>query len=263
MQRKTEDKKFATSCFITAVFGFFTVTIAFLIYFYFPSVEKEDPFPPVVAFEIPLSQEAEEEIEQANQLFTEVSFAAFNNTSDKGLTLYRSSISRSSVITFYTKITGNRDVAIAILTEAERNNIPISLAFALAYTESKYKTGAVGHNVNGTTDRGLFQLNSASFPQLSESDFFDPRVSAKYGMSHLRQCLRMAGNEVSALAMYNAGSGRVKSNRTPQSTLNYIGKIISYQKKLDDSFIQEVVTFFESQLTPGISSVFTNDIEKY
>ena len=262
MPKKTEDKTFSASCFIIAVVFIFFIAAAMAIYIYVPSVEKENPFPVKVTFNIPLTEEAEKELEDKNTYFTEVSFAAFNNTSDKGLTLYRSSRSRSSVITFYTKITGNREVAAAILSEAEKNNIPVSLAFALAWTESKYKVTAVGHNLNGTTDRGLFQLNSASFPQLTEEDFFNPKTSAKYGLAHLRICMKMAGNEVTALAMYNAGSGRVRSNMTPQSTLNYIGKIISYQKKIDDSFIQEVVTFYETQIAPGVSSSFVNDLKE-
>ena len=108
----------------------------------------------------------------------------------------------------------------------------------------------MGYNTNGTVDRGLFQLNSNSFPQLSEEEFFDPYTSAKYGMRHLKQCLKMAGNSVSALAMYNAGMGRVSSNKTPQTTLNYIGKIISYQNKLDELFTDEVVIFYETQIVP-------------
>ena len=198
--------------------------------------------------------EDEEDIQDISQYIhdyvSEVTFQSLDNVKDKGLTLYRQSMSRASVEAFYTKITGNKDVTNAILTYAEKNDIPLSLAFALAHTESKYKVTAVGHNTNGTTDRGLFQLNSASYPRLTEEDFFDPYTSAKYGLAHLKQCLRSAGNSVSALAMYNAGQGRVSSNKTPQITLNYIGKIISYQNKLEQQFTDEVVIFYETQLIP-------------
>ena len=107
-------------------------------------------------------------------------------------------------------------------------------------------------NVNTSIDRGLFQLNSNSFPELTEADFFDPYISAKYGMSHLKFCLNSAGNEVSALAMYNAGTGRVRSNKTPQSTLNYIGKIMTYQKMLESLFADEVEAYYEGRLFTGI-----------
>ena len=72
-------------------------------------------------------------------------------------------------------------------------------------------------------------------------------------MSHLKFCLNSAGNEVSALAMYNAGTGRVRSNKTPQSTLNYIGKIITYQKNIESLFADEVEAYYESRLLPSIT----------
>ena len=80
-------------------------------------------------------------------------------------------------------------------------------------------------------------------------------------MSHLRFCLNTAGNDVSALAMYNAGTSRVRSNKTPQVTLNYVGKIISYREMLDDLFEQEVVEFYESQLLPSATLVLANKSE--
>ena len=175
---------------------------------------------------------------------------------DRGLQLYRDPNSRGAVEWFYLHITGNRDVTMAILEEAEKNDIPLSLAFALAHTESSYNAKAINKNSNSTIDRGLFQLNSNSFPALSEEDFFDPFISSKYGMSHLKFCLNTAGNEVSALAMYNAGTGRVRSNKTPQSTLNYVGKIMSYQKMLDQLFNEQVVAYFDNQIQPGISVAF-------
>ena len=90
---------------------------------------------------------------------------------DAGLELYRSALSKSSVIWFYNQITGNQDVTLAILTAADANDIPLSLAFALAYTESRYKVTAVNSNTNKSIDRGLFQLNNRSFPQLKEEEF--------------------------------------------------------------------------------------------
>jgi soluble lytic murein transglycosylase-like protein len=100
-------------------------------------------------------------------------------------------------------------------------------------------------------------LNNRSFPQLEEEDFFNPAVSAKYGMSHLRFCLNVAGNEVTGLAMYNAGTNKVRSGRTPESTLNYVGKIKAYQDKLEKLFAEEVLAYYEtSQPMSGISVAF-------
>lgn len=178
-----------------------------------------------------------------------------NQKIDTGLELYRSALSRSSVVWFYNQITGNQDVTLAILTAAEANDIPLSLAFALAYTESRYKVTAVNSNTNKSIDRGLFQLNNRSFPQLKEEEFFDPYISAKYGMSHLRFCLDTAGNEVSALAMYNAGTTKVRSNKTPQVTLNYVSNIIGYREGLDVLFNTQVAIFYNQDSTSFLASL--------
>lgn len=164
----------------------------------------------------------------------------YGNQLDSGLEFYRALPTRTAVEWFYTNVTGDMDVALAILQEADKNNIPLSLAFSLAYTESRYKPGAINKNTNASIDRGVFQLNNKSFPALVEADFYDPYISAKYGLAHLRFCLDTAGNEVSALAMYNAGTNRVRNNGTPQMTLNYISKIQTYRQGLEELFESEV-----------------------
>ena len=165
---------------------------------------------------------------------------------DTGLLLYRDEAARPNVVWFYTHITGSETVANAILENADKNDIPLSLAFALAYVESRYKTRAVNHNKNSTIDRGLFQLNSSSFSKLTEEEYFNPDINAKHGLTHLRFCLDTAGNEVAALAMYNAGTVKVKSGSTPQMTLDYVSKIMSYREGLESLFAQEVVAKLEN-----------------
>jgi len=257
MQRNTEQNGFANACFFTAILSVLLITAALLIYFLLPNTASEVAEGNNSSLVANLSEEDEDERNAAFQdRFAEVSLSKMTQTMDDGLTLYRQTLSKSSVEWFYTQITGNREVAQAILTEAEKNEIPLSLAFALAHTESNYNSNAINKNSNATVDRGLFQLNSNSFPALSEADFFDPFVSSKYGMSHLKFCLSSAGNEVSALAMYNAGTGRVRSNKTPQSTLNYVGKILTYQKMLDQLFNEQVVAYYETQLVPNIAVAY-------
>ncbi len=183
--------------------------------------------------------------------FTEIDFkddfsSDYSSENDKGLALYRQPLSRPVVEWFYTHITNNREVALAILENADKNAIPLSLAFSLAYVESNYKPNAVNKNTNHTIDRGVFQLNSASFPKLTEEDFFDPNISAKYGMSHLRYCMDIAGNDITALAMYNAGASRVKANKTPQRTLTYVAKISNYRSQLEAKFENDVVALYQN-----------------
>jgi soluble lytic murein transglycosylase-like protein len=147
---------------------------------------------------------------------------------------------REATLAFFTSITGSRTVADAILRNAIEHEVDAALAFALAHEESRYKTAAVGHN-SDSIDRGLFQLNSKSFPKLSVPDFFDPEKNAKHGMAHLAYCLDVGGNEVAALAMYNAGQTRVSKGGTPRKTLDYIHRITSYKMNLEALFEAQVV----------------------
>jgi len=261
MQYKSETNRFLNSCFATLLLCVVFTGLALSVYFCLPAPVAE-PLPEIAETEI-IEEEPEDDFSDAfYDHITEASFEMINSNEDSGLTLYRESFSRGAVEKFYTCITRNKDVALAILAEADNNDIPLSLAFALAYTESRYNPQAINSNSNSTTDRGLFQLNSNSFPGLTEADFFDPLISAKYGMSHLKFCLNSAGNEVSALAMYNAGTGRVRSNKTPQSTLNYVGKILTYQKMLESLFTDEVEAYYETRLLPGIGTTTIAMAEK-
>ena len=173
------------------------------------------------------------------------SASASVNREDLGLLLYRQPQTRAAVEGFYYQVTGNRETAIAILDAAETYNIPLSLAFSIAYAESRFKPYASHVNKNGSIDRGLFQLNSNAFPTLTEEEFFNPKISALKGLKHLNYFLRTAGNEVTALAMYNAGAGKVRSNNTPHSTLDYVAAINSYRSAIDESFAKDVLVFFE------------------
>lgn len=252
-----EPSDFRNSCRNSLIFCGVLLAFASVIAIVLPAKTKIPAIPVVKA-----STEIENEVSaDFNILIEEAGFVSTRmNSGDDGLALYRQPASRAAVEWFYLHVTGNRETAMAILEEAEKNDVPLSLAFALAYTESRYKVNAVNKNTNASIDRGLFQLNNRSFPQLKEDDFFDPAVSAKYGMSHLRFCLNVAGNEVTALAMYNAGTNKVRANQTPASTLKYVGKIMTYREKLDKLFSDEVIAYYEQprQMT-GISVAFMNN----
>jgi len=153
---------------------------------------------------------------------------------DEGLYLYRNPTTRFVVERFYAGVTADLGVTQAILAAAEANDIPLPLAFSLAWVESEYRVRAVNHNPR-SLDRGLFQLNSRSFPHLKEEDFFNPVTNARLGLSHLRFCLREGQNEVVALAMYNAGTQRVRTG-TPYTTLHYVARTLEYRRELEQSF---------------------------
>lgn len=221
------------------------LVVCLLVYFFVPAAKQPENS---INFNSHTSLiYSEQDTLLSEVVLKEDEIGSFSAKDDKGLALYRSPKTRPAVEWFYTNVAGNREIALAILENADKNDIPVSLAFSLAYVESRYKPSAVNRNSNYTIDRGLFQLNSSSFPKLTEAEFFDPNVSAKYGMQHLRFCMDVAGNEVTALAMYNAGMTRVKNNETPQHTLNYVGKIENYRGRLEGMFTTEVYDFFQNQ----------------
>jgi hypothetical protein len=167
-------------------------------------------------------------------------FASEVKNTDGILEAYRNEITRDQVVTFFEAITGSRELAAVVLANAAAFDISPALAFSLCWEESQYKPRAVNKkNRNLSIDRGLFQLNNASFPNLAEEDFYNPSINAWYGLSHLRWCLDNAGTEVAGLAMYNAGTGRVRSGGTPKNTLDYISRILKRQQRIEDLFLSE------------------------
>jgi soluble lytic murein transglycosylase-like protein len=84
-------------------------------------------------------------------------------------------------------------------------------------------------------DRGLYQLNSRTFPNVKLDDFYDPQVNARLGLKRLRFCLNQGRNELVALAIYNAGTQKVRKG-TPYSTLHHIARILEYREQIEQDF---------------------------
>ena len=159
------------------------------------------------------------------------------------LLLYRDPLCKEEVLAFFRKLSGSADIAAEILKSADAFNIKPALAFSLCAEESAYNPHALNRNKNDTIDRGLFQLNSQTFPKLKVEDFYNPGINAWYGLAHLRWCLDTAGTELAGLAMYNAGSNRVSSIGTPKKTLDYVSRILMRQQKIEELFLSEYTGF--------------------
>jgi soluble lytic murein transglycosylase-like protein len=155
---------------------------------------------------------------------------------DPGLYLYRIKLTRPLVENFYTSVTADVEITDAILAAADSYDISLPLAFSLAWAESSFRERALNYNSN-SVDRGLFQLNSRTFPNLKEEQFYDPRTNADYGLAHFRYCIDVGKDELVALAMYNAGVNKVRRG-TPYSTLHYIARILDNERELLESFEQ-------------------------
>ncbi|MBU0936736.1 MAG: lytic transglycosylase domain-containing protein [Spirochaetes bacterium] len=169
------------------------------------------------------------------------------SNADYILELYDHQLTREATVEFFTAVTGSRRISDIILAEASRQKISPALAFALAYHESGFKIRAVNRNPT-SIDRGLFQLNSKTFPHLQPEEFFNPERNTRLGLNHLQFCLDEGRNEVVGLAIYNAGLTRIKTGGTPLSTLNYINRILSYRDNLQLLFEAQVVAKFSTAL---------------
>jgi soluble lytic murein transglycosylase-like protein len=152
---------------------------------------------------------------------------------DLSLTLYRNEVTQIILITYYTNITRSERIAKVILKYADMYNISPALAFALCKSESGFDINAINVNKDETVDRGLFQLNSKSFPELSEEDFFSVETNTLFGLKYLKYCLEKSENEIVALSMYNAGENRISSKGAPLITLNYVSLVLEYKERLE------------------------------
>lgn len=161
---------------------------------------------------------------------------------------YRNPEIQESVIEFFTELCGSWEVAISVLSNADLFEIPPSLAFALCWQESRFNPRAYNNaNENGSIDRGLFQLNNRTFPDMEVSDFYNPEINAYYGMRHLSSCIDMGGTEIIALTIYNAGLGRVRNTGAPFKTLQYVSRIHEYRARIEAHFVEWEANYQEEQ----------------
>ncbi|MDR2370492.1 MAG: lytic transglycosylase domain-containing protein [Treponema sp.] len=162
---------------------------------------------------------------------------AVDKTEDLIADLYRNPEMKDMVVDYFGAVAGSGDIASLILENALAFKVPPALAFAVCWEESRFNPRAVNlKNRNESIDRGLFQLNDRSFPALQSEDFFDPAVNIYYGIGHLRWCLNTGETEIAALAMYNAGTNRVRNLGTPKNTLDYVHRVLEYRQKLEHAF---------------------------
>ena len=190
-------------------------------------------------YAVPKTPHSNENAEEDGSLFL---FSVNENENDSILEYYRNTEYRDWVVSFFTGICSDRDVAQAVLDNSDNFNVSPSLAFALSWEESRFNPWAINrYNRDGSIDRGLFQLNNKSFPNLDIVSFFDIKTNTYYGIGHLRYCLDTGGSEISALAMYNAGTRRVRTTGTPEVTLNYISRILNNKSKIESHFHSRLI----------------------
>ena len=170
------------------------------------------------------------------------------------LSLYHRQLFRDTVIDFFVKLTGNEEVALVNLYYADKYKINPFLIFALIYNESGFRPTAVSLN-SSSVDRGLFQLNSRTFPNLQDDDFYNVDTNVRHGIRHLIYCLNETkGDESRALAVYNAGLGRVMSGSIPLSTQAYVRNINAYKDRLARNFKSKMEEFLHAETSTATAS---------
>ena len=200
----------------------------------------------------PVAAAAEIEPEEEKEEDLTLLFAANEIIPDPVLEYFRNQEYTEWVIDFFTGVCSNREIARAILKNADLFDVPPALAFALCWEESRFVPRAINSaNRDGSIDRGLFQLNNRSFPFLEITTFYNIESNAYYGIGHLRHCLNTGGSEISALAMYNAGTGRVRATGAPHVTLNYISRIQENRQKIESRFHSWLIKEEEYRLAAG------------
>ena len=177
------------------------------------------------------------------------------------LHFYRDARMRTAVMDFFISLVGSEEVALPVIYHSNKHNTSLLFIFSLMYAESQFLPNAVHKNVD-STDRGLFQLNSKSFPHLEEDDFFDPDLNAKYGLTYFQWCLSLSSSQEEAMAMYNAGYGNVKRGIIPKSTKHYIQKIYRYEENLRQEFYQYIKTRF-NDVVPNFATLTSDSWQTF
>jgi len=166
---------------------------------------------------------------------------------DALLTLYRDDHLRPLVVDYYTQLTSDRTVALAILETCDDLGLDPSLGFSLAWNESKFNPRAINYNPT-TMDRGLFQLNTKTFPELDRKAVFDPRRNARQGLAFYKYAFTKLGTEAKALGYYNSGIGMLTDRALPRSTQAYVKKILADRDRMDRDAIAFIYFSHDARL---------------
>ncbi len=141
-----------------------------------------------------------------------------------------------------------------IRQQAAEKGVDASLLAAVIYSESRFhdQTSHAGA-------RGLMQITPATATDIEKqsggttfrvADLSDPQINISYGTFYLRDLLqRYRGNEVAALAAYNAGPGNADSwggsgmsiDDIPTSeTRGYVAEVLGKQQDYRHNYAKEL-----------------------
>jgi soluble lytic murein transglycosylase len=108
-----------------------------------------------------------------------------------------------------------RRVAVAIVREAQRNNVDPMLVIAVIRCESSFNNYAVSHVgamglMQVMPDTGQYLADKAGFRLQRSTNLFDAETNIELGTAYLADLIERFGGIEKALVAYNAGPGLAK-----------------------------------------------------
>jgi soluble lytic murein transglycosylase len=108
-----------------------------------------------------------------------------------------------------------RRVAVAIIREAERNNVDPMLVVAVIRCESSFNNYAVSHVgamglMQVMPDTGVYLADKAGMRLGRTTNLFDAETNIELGTAYLADLIKRFGSVEHALVAYNAGPGLAK-----------------------------------------------------
>ncbi|MFZ2102873.1 MAG: transglycosylase SLT domain-containing protein [Oricola sp.] len=106
--------------------------------------------------------------------------------------------------------------------------VPVELAHAVIFTESRYRADARG----SAGEIGLMQLKLATARGVgyrgSAKGLYDPATNIEYGMKYLGGAYKLAGGTTcGTILRYNAGHGAKRMNPVSQAYCNKVAKLLN------------------------------------
>ncbi|MGA8745604.1 MAG: lytic transglycosylase domain-containing protein [Solirubrobacterales bacterium] len=141
-----------------------------------------------------------------------------------------------------------------IRQQSHEKGVDAALIAAVIYSESRFR-----EETSPAGARGLMQITPATAKQIERlsggttftmRDLSDPELNIRYGTYYLRQLLdRYGGNEVAALAAYNAGPGNadrwggasLRLGEIPLAqTRAYVAEVLEKRKDYRQKYAKEL-----------------------
>jgi hypothetical protein len=162
----------------------------------------------------------------------------------EGINSYISNLDKANldlVVAFYSQFTNSQTISESIIRNALYYKMPINLAFALSYAESRFNPRAFNINSDGSIDRGLFQLNDSYRQDWKTKDFFNIEKNVREGIRYWSaECNKNERTVPITFIAYNMGpySESARTSTIPLRRAGYIGDILAYEDMLNVEFNQ-------------------------